>query len=124
MPRNVARFEILLYISLMLDALSVAFQERTPTPDMTVKMITVETLLSGGLIVLLLYFVWLAAEKRKGWPRIVLAIVLLFSVMSLWVLIGERGMQFDSAIEMLSCALTALGLYYSFTGDARGWFDA
>ena len=33
-PRNVLRFEVLLYASLMLDALSVAFQDRTPTrPD-------------------------------------------------------------------------------------------
>jgi hypothetical protein len=25
---------------------------------------------------------------------------------------------------VISCALTALGLYFSFTGDAVGWFDA
>ena len=38
--------------------------------------------------------------------------------------IGERGLQFDSAIEVVSCALTAAGLYFSFTGDAKGWFNA
>ena len=32
LPKNVLRFEVLLYLSLMLDALSVAFQDRTPTP--------------------------------------------------------------------------------------------
>ena len=30
-PRNVLWFEVLLYLSLMLDALSVAFQDRTPS---------------------------------------------------------------------------------------------
>ena len=28
------------------------------------------------------------------------------------------------AIEVVSCALTAAGLYFSFTGDAVGWFNA
>jgi hypothetical protein len=27
-------------------------------------------------------------------------------------------------IEIVSCGLTAAGLYYSFTGDAKGWFNA
>ena len=35
LPRNVFRFEVLLYASLMLDALSVAVQDRTPTAEMT-----------------------------------------------------------------------------------------
>ena len=38
--------------------------------------------------------------------------------------IGENGLQFDSGIEVISCALTAAGLYFSFTGDAQGWFNA
>ena len=39
-------------------------------------------------------------------------------------MIGERGLELDSVIEIVSCALTAAGLYYSFTGDAQGWFNA
>lgn len=38
-PSNVRRFEALLYASLMLDALSVAVQDRTPTAEMTEQMI-------------------------------------------------------------------------------------
>ena len=87
-------------------------------------MITVATVMAAGLILLLVYFVWLAAQRRKNWPR--------------WVLIGgagvvgdlagrrssaTSGLQLDSAIEMVSCALTAAGLYFSFTGDAKGWFN-
>ena len=34
-PKNVLWFEVLLYLSLTLDALSVAFQDRTPSPEMT-----------------------------------------------------------------------------------------
>jgi cell division protein FtsW (lipid II flippase) len=124
LPRNVFRFEVLLYVSLMLDSLSVAVQDRTPTADMTDQMIMAATLVAGGMIVLLLYFVWLAARHRKNWPRWVLAAALVLSVISLFQVIGEKGIELDSLIEIVSCTLTAAGLYYSFTGDAQGWFNA
>ena len=124
LPRNVFRFEVLLYASLMLDSLSVAVQDRTPTADMTDQMIMAATLVAGGMIVLLLYFVWLAARHRKNWPRWVLAAALVLSIISLFQVIGEKGIELDSLIEIVSCILTAAGLYYSFTGDAQGWFNA
>ena len=124
LPRNVFRFEILLYASLMLDALSVAVQDRTPTADMSERTIMANTLLAGGMILVLLYFVWLAARQRKNWPRWVLGAALVLSVISLFLVIGEQGLELDSVIEIVSCALTAAGLYYSFTGDAQGWFNA
>ena len=123
-PRNVIWFEVLLYSSLTLDAVSVAFQDRTPTAKMTEQMINTGTLMAAGLILLLVYFVRLAAEHRKNWPRWVLAAALVLSVISLGQIIGEKGMELDSAIEIVSCVLTTMGLYFSFTGDAKGWFNA
>ncbi len=123
-PKNVQLFEVLLYASLMLDALSVAFQDRTPSAEMTESTIMVATLLAACLILLLFYFVWLAAQRRKNWPRWALFASLVLSIISLFQIIGEGGLQFDSAIEIVSCALTAAGLYFSFTGDAQGWFNA
>ena len=123
-PRNVLLFEIMLYLSLMLDAVSVAFQDRTPDAGVTSSTITIATAMAGFLILLLLYFVWLAARRRKNWPRWVLAAALLFSVGSLWQALGERGLELDNGIEIVSCLLTAAGLYFSFTGDAQDWFDA
>jgi hypothetical protein len=123
-PKNVLWFEVLLYLSLTLDALSVAFQDRTPNADMTDQMIAVATVMAGCLILALVFFVWLAAQKRKSWPRWVLVGALVLSVISLPQIIGDSGLQLDSAIEIVSCALTAAGLYFSFTGDAKGWFNA
>ncbi|HEY7844279.1 MAG TPA: hypothetical protein VID30_11445 [Bradyrhizobium sp.] len=124
LPRNVFWFEVLLYASLMLDALSVAVQDRTPTADMSEEVIRANTLIGGGMILLLLFFVWLAARRRKNWPRWVLAAALVLSVISLFQVIGANGLELDSVIEIVSCGLTAAGLYYSFTGDAKGWFNA
>jgi protein-S-isoprenylcysteine O-methyltransferase Ste14 len=123
-PRNVLWFEVMLYLSLTLDAVSVAFQDRTPTAAMTDQMIATATAMAAGLILLLVYFVWLAAQRRKNWPRWALAAALVLSVISLVQVIAENGVQLDSGIEIVSCALTAAGLYFSFTGDAQGWFNA
>ena len=40
-PKNVWWFEVLLYASLTLDALSAAFQDRTPSAAMTEPMVGV-----------------------------------------------------------------------------------
>jgi branched-subunit amino acid permease len=122
-PRNVLWFEVLLYLSLTLDALSVAFQDRTPSEDMTEQTIMVASVIAGLLILLLVFLVWLAAQRRKNWPRWVLATVLVLSMISLAQVIGDSGLELDSGIEIVSCALTAAGLYFSFTGDAKGWFN-
>jgi len=124
LPKNVLWFEVLLYLSLVLDALSVAFQDRTPSKQMPESMIMVATVMAACLILLLVYFVWLAAQRRKNWPRWALVASLVLSVISLVQIIGESGVQLDSGIEVVSCALTAAGLFFSFTGDAKGWFNA
>jgi hypothetical protein len=123
-PKNVWWFEVLLYASLTIDALSVAFQDRTPRADMTEQMINVATLMAAVLILLLVYFVWLAARRRKNWPRWALTAALVLSTISLTQVIGDNGVQLDSFVDIVSCALTLAGLYCSFTGDAKGWFNA
>lgn len=123
-PKHVMWFQILLYLSLTLDAVSVAFQDRTPTAAITETTILAANVIAACMILLFMYLVWLAAYQRKNWPRWVLIAALVFSVLSLLQVIGDGGLQLDSAIEVVSCALTAGGLYASFTGDAKGWFNA
>jgi hypothetical protein len=123
-PNNVLWFEVLLYLSLMLDALSVAFRDRTPSPQMTDSMIMTESVFAVVLLLLLVYFVRLAARHRKNWPRWILAAAMVLSAIMLVQVIGMQGLEFDTAIEVVSCALTAAGLLFSFTGDAKGWFNA
>ena len=48
-PKNVLWFEVLLYLSLTLDSVSVAFQDRTPNANMTEQMINVGTVMAAGL---------------------------------------------------------------------------
>src|ERR1700751_4458607 len=96
-PNNVVWFQVLLYLSLTLDALSVAFGERSAGGDLLAPMI-----LEAGLILLLVYFVHLAAQKRKNWPRWVLTALLVLSVLSLLPELAENGFGLGSGIELLS----------------------
>jgi hypothetical protein len=123
-PRNVLRFEVLMYISLMLDAISVALQDRTPTPENPDSAIMMLAILNGMVIVVLAFFVHLAARGRKNWPRWVVLAVEALTGVSLWLFLQDKGMTLDAGINVISSVLVTIGLYYSFTGDARGWFNA
>jgi len=123
-PKNVWWFEILLYASLVLDAVTVAFDDRTPTPDLSEQMITVRTIYALVILVLVFCLIWLAARRRKGWPRWVLSALFAVSLSSLAQMIVEQGLGLAVFVNIVSSVLTALGLYLSFTGDAKDWFDA
>jgi hypothetical protein len=86
-------------------------------------VIAIASLIAACLILTLVYLVRLAAEGRKNWARGVLVASLVFSIVSLAQIVGESGMQAGLLIDMLSCGLTAAGIYLSFTGDAKGWFN-
>jgi heme/copper-type cytochrome/quinol oxidase subunit 4 len=122
-PKNVSRFELLLYLALTLDALSVAVQDNTTTATPPQAMIVINAVTAAGVILLQVYFVWLAARRRKNWPRLALMVPLVMTVISLFFEIGQGGAQSRILIEIASCALTAVGLYLSFTGDAERWFN-
>jgi hypothetical protein len=120
-PTNIFYFEVLLYLSLLIDVLSAALLDRMPdevteSTKMAVNFIAV--MMTLGFVQL----VWLAAHRRKNWARTILLAALMLSVVSIVTTVGEAGMQFGTFVDVISTALTAFGLYFSFTGDARDWF--
>jgi len=102
--------------------LSVAFDDRTPTVEMTEPMITVATVIYAFLILLLVYFVWLAAQRAR------MAALGAGTAWCCRYLAGAddrrqgRGTQQRHRGRLLRAERG--GLYFSFTGDAQGWFNA
>lgn len=121
-PRHVLNFQILLYASLFLDALTMAFRDRSSDVAISASAMVVATGLTVGLLLLFVYLVDVAVYKRKRWPLSVLGLALGLSVMSVLQTFNATGLTFGFLIDLLSCGLTAGGLYYAVTGDARGWF--
>jgi hypothetical protein len=120
-PRNIWRFEVLLYTSLLLDTFTAAFQS---LPDeLSESALSTATLINALLILGFVFLVRLAARRRQGWARMLLLAALLLSLVSVAGEMIANGGELGSVVELLSAILTAIGLYFSFTGDARGWFD-
>ena len=122
-PKNVLRFEVLLYLSLLIDSLSAALLDRTPA-DMSDAAEANVNLIAVVLVAFFLFLVWLAARHRKNWARWVLVAALGLSVLSLLDSFGSGGMTLATALDVVSTTLTAAGIYFSFTGDAKGWFNS
>ena len=53
-----------------------------------------------------------------------LAALFALSLPQLAYAIAVHGIGFGVIVDILSSVLTAWGLYLSFTGDAKDWFDA
>ncbi|MBV5269670.1 MAG: hypothetical protein JZU55_06895 [Afipia sp.] len=120
-PKNVFYFEVLLYLSLLIDVLSAAFLDRMPD-DVTDSAKLALNFIAVAMTLGFVQLVWLAAHRRKNWARMILLVALMLSVASIVTTVGDTGLQFSTFVDIVSTALTALGLSFSFTGDAQGWF--
>jgi hypothetical protein len=118
-PNDVVRFESLLYVSLMLDALNAAifgvFPDDPPAPARV-------NLLAAFFIGALAVLVWLAARRQKNWARWTVLGFFVLSVVSYAASFGEIPFGVRVLIDMVSMVLTAAGFYFSFTPQARRWF--
>jgi hypothetical protein len=118
-PKDVLRFEALLYLSLILDCLTVAFLGASgETAETRASLSTVNAFLIMGFFTL----VWLAAQRRKNWARWALFGFFVFTAILYIGTIGERPFGISTIVDWLSLALSALGFYYAFTAEAQQWF--
>lgn len=120
-PTHIFYFEVLLYLSLLIDVLSAAFLDRIPD-DVTDWARLAVNFIAVMMTLGFMQLIWLAAHRRKNWARMILLVAMMLSVASIATSLNETGMQFGTFVDIISTALTAVGLSYSFTGDAQGWF--
>jgi hypothetical protein len=75
------------------------------------------------VFVFFLLLIWLAARHRKNWARWTLVAALGLSTLSLFDSLSG-GLTLASAIDLFSTVLAGAGLYFSFTDDAKDWFNS
>jgi hypothetical protein len=121
-PRNVLRFEVLLYLSLLIDTLSAAFIER-PSAEIDGPAAVRANMFVVVVLMFFLLLVWLAARHRKNWARWILVAALGLSVLSLLDSLSG-GLTLASAVDLFSTALAGVGIYLSFAEDAKDWFNS
>src|SRR4051812_28044031 len=103
LPKNIVRFEVLLYVSLLMDALSAALVDHRLSDATAAEMATINQFAIIQLVALL-GCVWLAARHRRNWARWVLAGALGLSLISLAYGVAEGGLQFAGFIDIISTA--------------------
>lgn len=120
-PRNVLRFEVLLYLSLLIDTLSAAFIARPSARVDRADAASADTFVVM-VFIFFLVLVWLAARQRKNWARWALVVALALSVLSLLGSLNN-GLTPAFALDFFSTGLAGAGLYFSFSDDAEDWFE-
>jgi hypothetical protein len=121
MPDNVLRFEVLLYLSLLLDALTAAFFGISAA-DAAGPASPSVNLFSAAFIASLVLLVWLAARRRKGWACWTLFGFFALSVVLYAASASQMAVGVRTLVELLSILLSAAGFYFAFTPEARRWF--
>ena len=120
-PKDVVRFECLLYASLVLDALSAALfcAASDGANEATYAFLS---LLAAVLIAAATLLVWLAARQRKDWARWALFAFFALTLVTYVGSLGDITFGFKTLIELVSAILSVLAFYFSFTTEARQWF--
>lgn len=122
-PKDVLRFEVLLYLSLLLDALSAAFFG-VVADDTTGPTQSFVSFLTALFIAALVLLVWLAARRKKNWARWTLFGFFVLTIVLYVGALGEMTFSVRTLIDLLSLALSAFGFYFSFSAEARQWFKS
>lgn len=122
-PKDVLRFEVLLYLSLLLDALSAAFFG-VATDEAAGATQPLLSFLTAIFIAALVLLVWLAAQRQKNWARWTLFGFFVLTILLYVQSFGEMTFSVRTLIDLLSIALSAFGFYFSFSAEARRWFKS
>ena len=120
-PKDVWRFEVLLYGSLVLDCISAGFFGGDGTAEATRATLS---FLNAFIITAFFALIWLAAERRKNWARWTLFGFFVFSVVVYITSFSELPFGLRTIVDLLSLALSAFGFYFGFTSEAQRWFKA
>lgn len=121
MPRNVARFEILMYLALTM-TVSITILDFNRFAPILGAVLIVGTI--GSVVVLTALLVWVAARRRQGWARWFLLALFIVGMPGYTMAFLEfaQGSIVTAAMSVMRVLFSAAALYCVFTGDARDWF--
>jgi hypothetical protein len=126
MPSNVAWFEKLMYGSLVLPIVWAILRWQELRPLFMMVDVTLAIAVIGISILVFVLLIWLAARRRKGWVRHVLAVLLAVDLLLTLsgVYLNSPYNPLDLMLEILADVMQLVALVLIFTGNARGWFIA
>ncbi len=123
MPKNVRRFEFLMYAALAVFLAWLAWLfwvfRVNPFPQFLPEI---------GVLLMWwsfeIFLIWQAAHRRRNWARWILFVLFILETAVL-TFNTVQAYQADTKIQyvlLLVRALEGLAYFFAFTGDARAWF--
>lgn len=122
MPKNVQRFEWLMYLGLAIGVVAAPFNERVHEAFAKFGPAVFFGVAVFPAIVVLI--IWAIARQHQNWLRWTMLILFLIG---LWWTIPEALGEFprymvDGLARVIVLVLHAMAYYFIFTGDAVPWF--
>ena len=125
LPSNVARFEQLMYLTLVIGFINSALTWN--------HSVAQARNLGGAYFVLfiqifvfafIVMFIWLIARRRKNWARWVLLVLFVLGIPAAARLIGQwfRVEPVVGFLNLVQGLVQVIALVLVFTGNAREWF--
>jgi hypothetical protein len=122
-PKDVLRFEVLLYLTLLLDTLTAAVYGAAPENAGEATQATFN-LVAAGLLAGLAILVWLAARRQKNWARWTLLAWFALMLVTYAGTLNQVTFGLRMVIDIASLALSVAGFFFAFTTQARQWFKS
>ena len=127
MPKNVQRFEWLLYSAIALGLLSLLRNPSALAPILALESTNVFLfayfiVAFASVEILFVVFIWLTARRRKNWARWTLV---LFFAAGIPFEIYQMANEKDHVTVVIVAAISSmhgLAYFFIFSGDARPWF--
>jgi hypothetical protein len=119
LPRNVRRFELLMYAGILIDAASLPFPALSGFPSLTLSIVA----FGAGWWGFVVWLVWQTARRAKNWSRwLLFALFLLQTAQLVYLAAMLRLLPPALALMIGVSAIEAAAYYFIFTGDSRQWF--
>lgn len=117
MPKNVRRFEWLIYLAAAAVVILMPFQGF----DLPPSLIVIIAVWWSFIFTL----VWLAARRRQNWARCLLFGIFVLETVAGRLLIPTQYYEarpIEGLVGFLVVSMQAAAYYFVFTGDSRDWF--
>ena len=129
MPSNVAWFERLMYGALLLRIVSGYLSckgslQRQPRswPEPQRRAAWHHCGAPHCLLPIWALFIWLAARRRKGWARYVLAALFLVGLLPIFWAMAKSSIALRRRSDWMQLLISLSRSLLAFTGNARAWF--
>jgi hypothetical protein len=125
LPSNVARFELLMYLSLGIGVIVSTLQwSQTVAMSAPLGGAGFAIFVQAFVLAFMVLFIWLVARRHKNWARWLLLILFVLGLPFYFRVLGQMLRLNPTAgnLSVVQVLAQTVAQFLIFTGNARDWF--